>query len=99
VLTQLRTPKNSLRMGCVEGRRLGALVRSARTGQCMRELDIKTKQTTMHLDAGVSDRLQSLCQQHHISREVLIDVKSACTRNPTKNILIVGIYHGQQSRD
>ncbi|MCY7283483.1 MAG: hypothetical protein LH679_08550 [Cyanobacteria bacterium CAN_BIN43] len=36
-------------------------------------LDIKTKQTTMRLDAGVSDRLQSLCQRHGISREVLIE--------------------------
>jgi hypothetical protein len=36
-------------------------------------LDIKTKQTTMRLDAGVSDRLQGLCQRHGISREVLIE--------------------------
>jgi predicted DNA-binding protein len=36
-------------------------------------LDIKTKQTTMRLDAGVSDRLQSLCQRYGISREVLVE--------------------------
>jgi predicted DNA-binding protein len=36
-------------------------------------LDIKTKQTTMRLDAGVSDRLHILCQRHGISREVLIE--------------------------
>jgi hypothetical protein len=35
--------------------------------------DIKTKQTTMRLDVGVSDRIQSLCKRHGISREVLIE--------------------------
>jgi predicted DNA binding protein len=36
-------------------------------------VDIKTKKTTMRLDVGVSDRIQSLCKRHGISREVLIE--------------------------
>lgn len=35
--------------------------------------EIQTKQTTMRLEKGISDRLQDLCQQHGLSREVLIE--------------------------
>ncbi len=35
--------------------------------------EIQTKQTTMRLDAIISDRLSDLCKQHGISREVLIE--------------------------
>lgn len=34
---------------------------------------LKTKQTTLRLEQGVSDRLQSLCREHGICREVLIE--------------------------
>jgi hypothetical protein len=36
-------------------------------------IDFKTKQTTMRLEQSVSDRIQNLCQQRGISREVLIE--------------------------
>jgi len=36
-------------------------------------LEIETKQTTMRLERGISDRLQEICRQHGISREVLIE--------------------------
>ena len=34
---------------------------------------LKTKQSTMRLEQGVSDRLQDICREHSISREVLIE--------------------------
>jgi hypothetical protein len=35
--------------------------------------EIETKQTTMRLEKGVSDRLQDLCRTHNVSREVLVE--------------------------
>lgn len=34
---------------------------------------LKTKQTTLRLEQGVSDRLQNLCRENGICREVLIE--------------------------
>lgn len=35
--------------------------------------DMKTKQSTMRIEAGLSERLQDLCRQNRISRETLIE--------------------------
>lgn len=35
--------------------------------------EFKTKQTTMRLEQSISDRIGQICQQHSISREVLIE--------------------------
>jgi hypothetical protein len=35
--------------------------------------EIETKQTTMRLEKGISDRLQDLCRVHNVSREVLVE--------------------------
>jgi hypothetical protein len=42
--------------------------RSVESGQ-----PLKTKQTTLRLEQGVSDRLQNLCRESGICREVLIE--------------------------
>lgn len=36
-------------------------------------LELETKQSTLRLEAGVSDRLQTLCRENGICREVLIE--------------------------
>lgn len=35
--------------------------------------ELKTKQTTMRLEEGISDRLQEMCRRQGLSREVLIE--------------------------
>lgn len=37
------------------------------------ELSLQTKQSTMRLEQGLSDRLQEVCRENSISREVLIE--------------------------
>lgn len=36
-------------------------------------LEIQTKQTTMRLEQNISNRLQELCRQYNVSREVFIE--------------------------
>ncbi|BDA76532.1 hypothetical protein CAL7716_106980 (plasmid) [Calothrix sp. PCC 7716] len=44
---------------------------------------LETKQSTLRLDIGVSERLQSVCREHGICREVLIEAMfEYCDANP-----------------
>lgn len=44
---------------------------------------LETKQSTLRLDTKVSERLQSVCRQHEICREVLIEAMfEYCEANP-----------------
>jgi hypothetical protein len=44
---------------------------------------LKTKQTTLRMEANLSDRLQSLCRDHGLSREVLIEAMfEYCEQSP-----------------
>ncbi len=45
--------------------------------------ELKTKQSTMRLEAGLSDSMQAICQDQRISREVLIEALfEYCEANP-----------------
>lgn len=58
-------------------RNLEVEVSSIQEGQTSQSLEadqlLKTKQTTFRLEQGVSDRLQNLCRENGICREVLIE--------------------------
>ena len=46
--------------------------------------DLKTKQTTVRLEVGLSRRLQALCHEEDISREVLIEAMFEFLENNSK---------------
>ena len=46
--------------------------------------DLKTKQTTVRLEVGLSRRLQALCHEEGISREVLIEAMFEFVENNSK---------------
>jgi hypothetical protein len=47
------------------------------------EKDLQTKQSTLRLEIGVSDRLQDICRENGICREVLIEAMfEHCEGNP-----------------
>ena len=52
---------------------LSRLPEPATAGNLIAETELQTKQSTLRLEQGVSDRLQQLCREHSICREVLIE--------------------------
>ena len=64
--------------------------------------DLKTKQTTLRLEVGLSRRLQTLCHEESISRETLIEAMfEFCENNSKVKTRILAAaksknYHRQQ---
>lgn len=59
---------------------------------------LQTKQSTMRLEQGLSDRLQDLCRSHSISREVLIEAMfEYCESKP--DVLDVVLAEAKQKNE